>query len=777
MWIATWSYAQEPMAFFQLSEVTLDDGPFKEALQTDFSYIKQLNPDRLLAPFLRESGLTPKAISYTNWENSGLDGHTLGHYVSALSMYWASTRDQVADSLLNYTLNELKRVQEANGNGYIGGIPRSKALWDEIKSKNVRPTNFGLNDRWVPLYNIHKTFAGLKDAWVHAKKDIAKKMLISLTDWFIETTRPLSDNQVQHMLISEHGGLNEVFADLYDLIDDEKYLKLALRFSQQSTLNALSNNKDILTGMHANTQIPKFVGFNRISQLNGDLKYHKAASHFFDNVTQKRTLSIGGNSVREHFNEVNDFSEVLTSEQGPETCNSYNMLKLSKSLYRDLENEKYIHYYEQTLYNHILSTQNPNGGFVYFTPMRPGHYRVYSQPETSFWCCVGSGLENHTKYNELIYSKKPDQLFVHLFISSKVDWKEKNARIVQETKFPDKPETTLTWQSEKPVQATLNIRYPQWVKENELDVELNGIPVEINSTPGSYLSIKRVWKSEDKILIKTPMHLEWIPIPDNSGYYSLKYGPIILAAPLSSENQKGMFADDSRGGHIAQGDYMNRLEVPMFKSKNILEIIDGIKKVPSEELSFKVTDNIYPKKYRPMTLKPFYKIHEKRYSLYFKLTNDLELKKMMAEEAAKNKQETALQKQTLDYVAPGEQQSESDHGFRGEQTNNGYNQNRHWRDATAWFSYRLNNKNRKGRLLRITYFKGDVGRRFQIFINGKLIATPTFETQIEDDFFEIDYKIPDNISLNHDQIEVLFKATKNSQTAGIYGVRLLMNTP
>ncbi|MEE3147303.1 MAG: beta-L-arabinofuranosidase domain-containing protein, partial [Bacteroidota bacterium] len=447
--LSAFAKAQEKVSLFPLNAVSVESGVFKEAALTDFNYIQALDADRLLAPFLREAGLEPKADSYTNWENTGLDGHIAGHYISALSMYYASTGDPKAKEMLEYALAELDRVQKANGNGYIGGVPGSDALWAEIKAGKINAGSFSLNDKWVPLYNIHKTFNGLKDAWIHAELPQAKRMLIELTDWFLDITADLSEAQIQDMLRSEHGGLNEVFAEVYAITGDKKFLKLAEDFSQHALLKPLAAHEDILTGMHANTQIPKFIGFERISQLEEAKNYHDAASNFFDNVTTQRSISIGGNSVREHFNPVDDFSSVVSSEQGPESCNTYNMLKLSKLLFEDTSEEHYIDFYERGLYNHILSSQNPDGGFVYFTPIRPGHYRVYSQPETSFWCCVGSGMENHTKYNELIYAKKEDKLYVNLFIPSEVSWEEKKARLTQKTNFPEEASTELIWNSKK----------------------------------------------------------------------------------------------------------------------------------------------------------------------------------------------------------------------------------------------------------------------------------------------------------------------------------------
>lgn len=411
---------------FHISDVQLLKGDFKDAQTTDLKYIMALEPDRLLSPFLREAGIVPKKESYPNWENTGLDGHTAGHYLSALSLMYASTGDKKVLERLNYMLGELKKCQDKM-DGYIGAVPVSKAFWSDISKGKIDANNFGLNGKWVPLYNIHKTYAGLRDAWYHANSSLAKDMLIRFSDWMLQLTAGLSESQVQTLLRSEHGGLNEVFADVSLITGNKKYLELAIKFSHKLLLEPLKNKEDRLNNMHANTQIPKVIGFERIASITGDSGYHTAAGFFWETVVEHRSSVIGGNSVREHFHPTNNFSSMITSEQGPETCNTYNMLRLTKLLYESSGWEKYIEFYERALYNHILSSQHPlKGGFVYFTPMRPGHYRVYSQPQTSFWCCVGSGMENHAKYSELIYAHDDKNIFVNLFIPSTVQWKKKD---------------------------------------------------------------------------------------------------------------------------------------------------------------------------------------------------------------------------------------------------------------------------------------------------------------------------------------------------------------
>ena len=527
------------VSYFSLQDVKLLSSPFLQAQQTDLHYILALDPDRLSAPFLREAGLTPKAPSYTNWENTGLDGHIGGHYLSALSMMYAATGDTAIYHRLNYMLNELHRAQQAVGTGFIGGTPGSLQLWKEIKAGDIRAGGFSLNGKWVPLYNIHKTYAGLRDAYLYVHSDLARQMLIDLTDWMIDITSGLSDNQMQDMLRSEHGGLNETFADVAEITGDKKYLKLARRFSHKVILDPLIKNEDRLNGMHANTQIPKVIGYKRVAEVSKDDKdwnhaaeWDHAARFFWNTVVNHRSVCIGGNSVREHFHPSDNFTSMLNDVQGPETCNTYNMLRLTKMLYQnsgDVDNSnkpdpRYVDYYERALYNHILSSQEPDkGGFVYFTPMRPGHYRVYSQPETSMWCCVGSGLENHTKYGEFIYAHQQDTLYVNLFIPSQLNWKEQGVTLTQETLFPDDEKVTLRIDKAAKKKLTLMIRIPEWAGNSEgYEITINGKKhlSDIQAGTSTYLPLRRKWKKGDVITFHLPMKFSLEQIPDKKDYYA-----------------------------------------------------------------------------------------------------------------------------------------------------------------------------------------------------------------------------------------------------------------
>ena len=759
---------QQEVSYFPLQDVKLLESPFLQAQQTDLHYIMAMEPDRLLAPFLREAGLTPKASSYTNWENTGLDGHIGGHYISALSMMYAATGDTAIYNRLNYMLNELHRAQQAVGTGFIGGTPGSLQLWKEIKAGNIRAGGFDLNGKWVPLYNIHKTYAGLRDAYLYAGSDLARQMLVALTDWMIDITVGLTDQQMQDMLRSEHGGLNETFADVAEITGNKKYLELARRFSHKVILDPLVKDEDRLTGMHANTQIPKVIGYKRIADLAQDQNWDHAARFFWNTVVNHRSVCIGGNSVREHFHPADNFTSMLNDVQGPETCNTYNMLRLTKMLYQTSPDIRFADYYERALYNHILASQQPEkGGFVYFTPMRPGHYRVYSQPETSMWCCVGSGLENHTKYGEFIYAHAKDTLYVNLFIPSRLTWKEKKITLVQETRFPDEEQIRFRVEKSKKKAFSLKLRYPSWAKG--ASVSVNGKVQETNAQPGEYLTIHRKWKAGDEITLNMPMQVALEQIPDRENFYAFMYGPIVLASPTGTENMDGLYADDSRGGHIAHGKQISMQEIPMLIG-SAASLPQSLRKINDDLVAFTYTGSVYPAQKEALKLIPFFRLHDSRYAVYFHQVTEAEVESIRKEVALSERKAMELANQTVDLIFPGEQQPESDHGILYEQAETGINKDRHFRRAKGWFSYNLKVKEEASQLM-ITVRKEDYTKVAILLNNEKLTVSPTISKPDKEDFITICYSLPQKLSAG--SYPIRFSPDGTEWTPAIYEVRLL----
>ena len=759
---------RQEVSYFPLQDVKLLESPFLQAQQTDLHYITAMNPDKLLAPFLREAGLTPKAPSYTNWENTGLDGHIGGHYISALSMMYAATGDTTVYNRLNYMLDELYRAQQAVGTGFIGGTPGSLQLWKEIKEGNIHAGSFNLNGKWVPLYNIHKTYAGLRDAYLYAGSDLARQMLIALTDWMADITSGLTDEQMQDMLRSEHGGLNETFADVADITGDKKYLELARKFSHKTLLEPLTKDEDCLTGMHANTQIPKVIGYKRIADLTQDHDWDHAARFFWNTVVKHRSVCIGGNSVREHFHPADNFTSMLNDVQGPETCNTYNMLRLTKMLFQSSPDSRFADYYERALYNHILASQQPaKGGFVYFTPMRSGHYRVYSQPETSMWCCVGSGLENHTKYGEFIYAHTEDTLYINLFIPSRLTWKEKNLVLAQESRFPDEEQIRFRVEKSTKKAFSFKFRYPAWAKG--ASVSVNGKVQDITAQPGEYLTIHRKWKAGDEITLNLPMQVTLEQIPDQEQFYAFMYGPVVLANPTGTENMDGLYADDSRGGHIAHGKQVSLEKIPMLIGSSE-SLSQAVRKTDDKQLSFNYTGSVYPVQKEALKLIPFFRLHDSRYAIYFHRVTQTEAESIRKEMELKERKAMELANQTVDIIFPGEQQPESDHGIQYEQAEAGTNKDRHFRRAKSWFSYNLKVKEEAGRLMIVTR-KEDKMKVTILLNNEKLTVNPTISEPDKEGFITVCYPLSRKLSAGNYPIR--FSPDETEWTPAIYEIRLL----
>ncbi len=712
-----------------------------------------------------------EATSYTNWENSGLDGHIGGHYLSALSLMYASTGDAEIKSRLSYMLAELQRCQGANGNGYIGGVPGGKAIWEEIASGKIDAGGFSLNGKWVPLYNIHKTYAGLRDAYLVAGMEEAKEMLVKMTDWAIRLVSNLTEEQIQDMLRSEHGGLNETFADVAAITGDKKYLKLAHQFSHQLILNPLLRQQDELTGKHANTQIPKVIGFKRIADLEKNEAWDQAARYFWGTVVEHRSVSMGGNSVSEHFNPVNDFSRMISHIEGPETCNTHNMLRLTKMLYQTSKESRYIDYYERALYNHILSSQHPEtGGLVYFTPMRPGHYRVYSQPHTSMWCCVGSGIENHGKYGELIYAHTADELYVNLFytlslaVEGSTNGNHSGEQLPRRIWNPDHGQ-------------------PQEKKDIYFATPLSGMGR--SGSPSNQGQRQICTHCTQRWLYSCQQEMEerrqsggGATHADQNRTTSRSFQLLLLPVwpncACRPDRQRGSDRSLCRrqpGGHIAHGRQVPLKNIPLVVG-NPDQLASLVTPVTSKPLTFHLS-GLYPGAYEAgMELIPFSTLHGSRYIIYWPQATAEEAEKIRLKMKQDEEKQLQLNTASVDKVVCGEQQPESDHFIASEKSNAGVFEDTRWREAEGRFSYQLKNNDLKGKYLYVAHFNNDRSRNFDILIDGERVKTLslTGSKGMEPEVLILPVS---EESVKKRTITVQFSAMPGSRTAKIIEVRLL----
>lgn len=771
--VAIAAFSQEKLYSnaFGLRDVQLLPGVLKHAQEVNTHTLLQYDVDRLLAPYRKEAGLPAKAESYSNW--NGLDGHVGGHYLSAMAMNYAATGDAECKKRMDYMIAELKACQDSSKNGYVGGVPNSATIWKAFQNADFSE----YRKSWVPWYNLHKTYAGLRDAWLYGGSEKAKIMFLSFCDWGIEITKNLTDEQMEKMLQTEHGGMNEMFADAYSMTGKVQYMEAAKRFSHKEILNSMAKSLDNLDNKHANSQIPKIIGFERIAETAKDTTYQHAAKFFWETVALRRSIAIGGNSIREFFPTAANCSRYVEEREGPESCNTYNMLKLTEGLFRTQPLAVYADFYERALFNHILSSQHPeHGGYVYFTPARPRHYRVYSAANQAMWCCVGSGMENHTKYGEFIYTHSPDSLFVNLFVASELNWRSKGVVVRQETQFPFQEGTSLKIATTKPAKFTLMVRHPFWVANGGLTVKCNGRKINVASKASSYLAISRVWKNGDKVEVSLPMKTRIEQLPNMSQYIAIMHGPIVLGAKTGTENLDGLVAGDNRWGHIAHGKLQPVSKAPVIVG-NRTKIASKLIPVKGKPFHFTTRNLFNSPEYSNLELQPFFTIHDARYMMYWLSLSENEYKRTADSLANIEKSRLALDARTIDAIVPGEQQPEADHKVKMEKTNTALFNDACFREVQSGgtLSYQLFPKNEKNLKLLVRYWGNEWGKRsFKIYIEDTLLVSENIVGKWNKKaFVDVEYPLPDTMTAGKEQITVKFEPESSNSAGGLFYIALV----
>ena len=586
---------------FALRQVRLLDGPFREAMERDRKYLHSIDTDRLLHMFRVTAGIPSPAQPYGGWEKPDVElrGHSIGHYLSACALMYASTGDQALKAQANRVVAELGKCQGALGRGgYLSAFPEE--FFDRVETGAKV---------WAPWYTLHKIYAGLIDMYTFCDSAQALKVAVGMARWAKQRTARLDEAQMQKMLDVEFGGMNEALRNLYAVTGEADLLTLARRFDHKAVLDPLAHHQDRLKGLHVNTQIPKVIGAARGYELTGEPYFHDIAAYFWNEVTGARCYTTGGTSNDEHWRTE---PYQLASELGKEsheTCCTYNMLKLTRHLFTWQPEPAYGDYYERALLNGILATQDPgNGMMMYYVPMAPGFYKTFMTPEDSFWCCTGTGMENHAKYGDSIYFHDEGSLFVNLFIASELDWSERGIRIRQETRFPEETKTTLVVRSMKPVELTLRVRIPAWIGDGA-QAAVNGRKLDAFSSPSSYLSVTRTWRDGDTLTVDLPMKLHLDRLPDDPDTVAIMYGPLVLAGDLGSE---GLNADTIYGPMGPSGEPS---PVPQL-SGDRSRLDSWIKPVAGKNLTFRTAGAGRP---NDVTLVPFYRLFGRRYAVYWKM--------------------------------------------------------------------------------------------------------------------------------------------------------------
>ena len=742
---------------FPITAVKLLDGPFRHATELDIQTLLAYEPDRLLARFYTEAGLTPKAEHYHGWEDETLAGHSLGHYLSAVSMMYQTTGDERFLERVNYMVDELKKLQDADGDGYLGAFPNGKKiLSEEVARGDIRSSGFDLNGIWAPFYTEHKIMAGLRDAYHLCASNLALDVEKRFADWLEGIISGLNDEQIQKMLRCEHGGIAEVLADLFADTGDRRYLSMSETFYQKAILDPLKEGKDVLPGKHCNTNIPKLIGLSRIYELTGDTSSRKAAEFFWNTVVYHHSYVTGGNGNNEYFGPADKLRNML-GEGTTESCNVYNMLKLTEHLFEWDGSGKTADFYERALFNHILASQNPeNGRVTYNLSLEMGGYKDFQDPYW-FTCCIGTGMENHSKYARNIYYHGKDELFLFQYIASELNWKEKGVTIIQNTGYPEEQGTNLKFTCIEPVRFTLQVRYPYWA-ESGIIIIINGHKKRVNNNPGSFVSIDRRWKTGDRVEIQIPFSLRLEAMPDDSNRVAIMYGPLVMAGDL---------------GPLDDTDSKDPVYVPVMMTEN-RDPASWINHVENDTNTFITVNTGRP---RDVVLRPFYTFYKRRYSIYWDLFTEEAWEARQAEYKAEQEMMKQIKAAEIDFVQPGETQPERIHNFRGEKTNTGSFKQRPDRESrSGWFSYDMKSNADGPVALAVEYWGGFPGAKtFDILVNDRIIATENISNKKDGQFITVKYDIPEEISRGRSGLTVKFKAHEGNMAGPVFAVRIIGN--
>jgi uncharacterized protein len=798
-----------------LDAVRLTRGPLKNAQQLDAKYLLELEPDRMLYYLRLRAGLQPKATQgYGGWDGAGrqLTGHIAGHYLSAVSYMYAATGDPRFKERADYIVNELKEIQDKQGDGYIGALlgnaPRGggradaggtnavnsgtnaaavagggrrrggdanlidgKTLFNQLTEGVIRSGGFDLNGMWSPWYVEHKIFAGLRDAYRFTGNRTALDVETKFAGWTYGIVSKLTEAQDQRMLETEFGGMNEVLADLYADTGDERWLKASDCFEHLAIVKPLSEGRDILGGKHGNTQVPKMLGELARYIDTGNETDGKAAKFFWDQVVFHHSFATGGHGYDEYFGAPDKLSGQVdaTGQRSKdfrtcESCNVYNMIKMSRSLFAIEPDIKYADFHERALFNHVLGSIDPTAGWTcYMVPVGPGVTREYERNMTdgSFTCCVGSGMESHALHGYGLYYESGDKLWVNIYAPSIAQWKGAGAELVMDTTFPEGDAATLKLNLKSPKQFTLALRRPFWAGDG-FSVKVNGQVIEDLGKADSYVEIKRTWKTGDTVALALPKTLREEPLADNPHRVALMYGPLVLAGDLGTGGGRG------RSGRVF--DDVKETNAPVFLVGS-QPVEKWLKPVAGKPDCFR-TEGAAPG--REVDFVPFYQLHRRTYGAYWDLFTPEEWAQKSAAYTASLDKQARLTAATVDYVQPGEMQPETDHNFQGEETTPVRVAEQAGRRGSKAFSFDVKVEPEHPMALVVTYRTDEAQKRsFDILVDGHQVKQETLDKSDPARFMDVEYPIPADLVRGKQKVTVRFQAGEGSEIAAVFGLRVV----
>ena len=754
-----------------LSSVRLLDGPLRERQDIHGSHLEALDPDRLLAPYRLQAGLPPRAPRYGGWESRDISGHSLGHYLSALAHLHASVAAEWIRPRVDHVVAELAACQAANADGYV--LPVDKTAFAALRAGRVDATPFSLNGVWVPFYTLHKLLAGLRDAYRLVNAPLALEVARCVADWLADTLAPLSREQLQTMLRCEHGGMNEVLADLSADTGDMSYLDLAARaFHHEAVLAPMFRGEDRLDGLHGNTQIPKVLGLAREYELTGRPEYHRAATSFWNDVVRHRSYATGGHGESEHFFPVEQFPSRLTPNTC-ETCNTYNLLKLTAHLFAWEPDAAHMDFVERALLNHLAANiGRAPGEFGYFLGLGSVGVKVFSTPYDSWWCCVGTGLESPARYAEHAAYHADDTLWLNLYFAAVLEWRQRGVRLELRTRFPEEESVRITVSCARPSRFALKLRHPAWCDTPTLAI--NGDPLPVRSAPSSYLEIGREWSDGDTVELRLPMRLRAEPLPHSAGKnLALLHGPVLLAAVVPDQPGIENPAKKRFSEHLAARGKTDAFP-PVLVAPSVESALAGLRPTGNAPLEFSTDGVLRP---ADLVLIPLYRIYEEQYAVYFPLLSADEWTRREGALRAEAETRRILDAATLDHVSPGFQQPEVDHAFADKASEIEEFSGRKGRLARdgGWFSYELRTRaSDKPLALALTYWGGVWHeRKFDLFIDGQPLGEQRLIANRPGDFFDRVTAIPSQLTRGKKKVTVRIESRRGDIAGAVYGLRLV----
>lgn len=733
---------------FSLSKVKILDSYSENAFMKELDFLYSLKAEKLLAGFSEAAGREPLDTKYSGWESTEIKGHTLGHYMTAISQVYESTHSAESLERIEIILHELKQCQKDNG--YLFASPEE--IFDRVE--NRKPA-------WVPWYTMHKIIAGLVSIYNATKLEPAEEIASRLGDWVYNRTSKWSEELKYRVLAVEYGGMNDCLYDLYKITGKEEHLLAAHSFDEMPLIEDLAQNKDVLDGKHANTTIPKVLGaLNRFITIGDDEVYLKAAVNFFHIVVNHHTYVTGGNSEWEHFGTA-DILDAERTNCNCETCNSYNMLKLAKGLFQVTGEKKYADFYEQAHINSILSSQNPCTGMTtYFQPMATGYFKVFGAPFDKFWCCTGTGMENFTKLNDGIYFGAEDTIIINRYISSSLSLDDRGIILEQTADIPAKDTVHFQiklWEN-KVSEFAINLRVPEWIA-GDMVIKINGSAVEYDII-NDYAVVRRQWKNLDEIELILPIQVGYSVLPDSNNTVAFTYGPVVLSAGLGTKALDVIETGVAVNIPVKDMQIKDYIIVEDQLATNwLLKLSDHLIRI-GDSLEFKLLGTDEDKN---LIFTPHYMQYTERYGIYWEIVNrDSKgyLKRMEMEQ-----ERYRFEQSLIDKIPLGNDQYELIHNIKGELTEASDVFARRCRviRSGGWVSYDIKVIDGESLYLGTTYSNRDAGKGVEIYLDERSLVNETIKENSDNLYFVKEYKVSNQYLKEKEYVTVKFKTVGDAE--------------